>query len=307
VLNLSGLHGRAALLYLIRQFFAGQGFIEVDTPLRLPVAIPERHIELFTAGEQYLQASPELCMKRLLARGATPIFQLGHCFRKGERGRLHLEEFTLLEWYRAGSDYRKLMDDCRDLFLFLHGEWPKDPRRIETTGASAIFAGIDLYRHWEKLTVQDAFDRFSPVPLSVALDSGRFDELLCEFVEPRLGLTTPSFLCDYPVELASLSRRKQDAPHLAERFEFYIKGVELANGFSELNDKEEQQQRFDEEIRAIRNSSGRDVPMPEAFLRDLEKMPEAAGIALGVDRLAMLAFGLTTISQATTFSPEDFY
>jgi elongation factor P--(R)-beta-lysine ligase len=306
VLTLSGLHGRAALLYLIRQFFAGQGFIEVDTPLRLPVAIPERHIELFTAEEQYLQASPELCMKRLLARGATSIFQLGHCFRKGERGRLHLEEFTLLEWYRAGSDYRQLMDDCRDLCLFLHREWPGEPRRIETTGVSAIFAGIDLHCHWEKLTVREAFDRFSPVSLSAALDSGRFDEFLCEFVEPRLGLTTPSFLYDYPVELASLSRRKQEAPHLAERFELYVKGVELANGFSELNDQGEQRQRFDEEIRAIRSKSGCDVPMPEAFLRDLEKMPEAAGIALGVDRLAMLAFELTTISQATTFSPEDF-
>lgn len=307
MLSLSGLHGRAALLYLIRRFFADQGFIEVDTPLRLPVSIPERHIELFTAGEQYLQASPELCMKRLLARGATPIFQLGHCFRKGERGRLHLEEFTLLEWYRAGSDYRQLMDDCRDLCLFLLREWPRESRRIETTGVAAIFAGIDLYGQWEKLTVQDAFDRFSPVSLSAALDSGRFDEFLSEFVEPRLGLTTPSFLCDYPVALASLSRRKPQAPHLAERFELYIKGVELANGFSELNDKEEQRHRFAEEMRAIRSTSGRDVPMPEAFLRDLEMMPEAAGIALGVDRLAMLVFGLTTISQATTFSPEDFF
>jgi elongation factor P--(R)-beta-lysine ligase len=306
VLSLSGLHGRAALLYLIRQFFAGQGFIEVDTPMRLPVSIPERHIELFIVEEQYLQASPELCMKRLLAHGATPIFQLGHCFRKGERGRLHLEEFTLLEWYRAGSDYRQLMDDCRDLCLFLLREWPKQPRRIETTGVSAIFAGIDLHGQWEKLTVQEGFDRFSPVPLSAALDSGRFDELLCEFVEPRLGMTTPSFLCDYPLALASLSRRKEEAPHLGERFELYIRGVELANGFSELKDTEEQRQRFAEEIRAIRNSSGRDVLMPEAFLFDLEKMPEAAGIALGVDRLAMLAFGLSTISQATTFSPEDF-
>lgn len=307
MLSLSGLHGRAALLFLIRRFFAEQGFIEVDTPLRLPVSIPERHIELFTAGEQYLQASPELCMKRLLARGAAPIFQLGHCFRKGERGRLHLEEFTLLEWYRVGSDYSRLMDDCRDLCLFLHGEWPRESRRIEATGVATIFAGIDLYGHWEKLTVQDAFDRFSPVSLSIALDSGRFDEFLSEFVEPRLGLTSPSFLCDYPVALASLSRRKPLAPHLAERFEFYIKGVELANGFSELNDKEEQRHRFAEEIRAIRSKSGRDVPMPEAFLRDLETMPEAAGIALGVDRLAMLAFGLTTIAQATTFSPEDFH
>lgn len=306
MLSLSGLHGRAALLHLIRQFFADQGFIEVDTPLRLPVAIPERHIELFTAEEQYLQASPELCMKRLLAHGATPIFQLGHCFRKEERGRLHLEEFTLLEWYRAGSDYRKLMDDCRDLCLFLRNKWPKEPRRIETTGVAAIFAGIVLHGQWEKLTVEEAFSRFSPVPLSTALDSGLFDELLNEFVEPRLGLATPTFLYDYPVPLASLSRRKPEAPHLAERFELYIKGVELANGFSELNDQEEQRQRFGEEIRAIRNSSDRDVIMPEAFLRDLEKMPEAAGIALGVDRLAMLAFGLTTISQATTFTPEDF-
>lgn len=306
MLTLQGLQRRAAFLRLVRQFFESQGFIEIDTPLRLPIAIPERHIELISAEGQYLQASPELCMKRLLARGASPIFQITHCFRKGERGRRHLEEFLLLEWYRSGCDYHQLMVDCIDLCRFLLGQWPSDRQNCATAKVAGLFPNIDLQGDWERLTVDEAFHRHSPVSLGEALRTGRFDELLCEFVEPQLGLQTPSFLYDYPAELASLARRKPGAPHLAERFELYINGVELANGFSELTDQQEQRLRFGEEIAAIRESTGREVPMPEPFLRELEAMPEAAGIALGIDRLLMCAFGLASISQAVVFTPEDF-
>ena len=306
MLALSGLHRRAAFLRLIRQFFEKQGFIEIDTPLRLPSAIPERHIELISAEGQYLQASPELCMKRVLARGACRIFQLAHAFRKGERGRRHLEEFLLLEWYRSGCDYRQLMTDCTELCRFLSENWAKYLATSDISVESPIFPDVNLFVDWQKLTVEEAFDRYSPLSLGEALRMGRFDELLCEFVEPRLGLLIPTFLCDYPAELASLSRRKPGAPDLAERFELYIKGVELANGFSELNDQREQRQRFADEIVAIRASSGRELMMPEPFLRDLGEMPEAAGIALGVDRLMMIAFGLSSVSQAVVFSPADF-
>jgi len=306
VLALSGLHRRAAFLRLIRQFFETQGFVEIDTPLRLPIVIPERHIELISAEGQYLQASPELCMKRVLARGAARIFQLAQCFRKGERGRRHLEEFLLLEWYRSGCDYRRLMTDCIELCRFIYENWSREMTKTGGPVDTAIFPDLDLFADWQRLTVEEAFARYSPVCLGEALRTGRFDELLCEFVEPQLGLLTPTFLCDYPAELASLSRLKPGAPGVAERFELYSKGIELANGFSELIDQREQRQRFGEEIAAIRESTGRELIMPEPFLRDLEEMPEAAGIALGVDRLMMIAFGLSSISQVVILSPADF-
>ena len=306
MLGLSGLHRRAALLRLVRRFFEDEGFLEVDTPVRLPLAIPERHIKLIEAEGQYLQASPELCMKRLLARGCTPIFQIGRCFRKGERGRRHLEEFTMIEWYRSDCDYRQLMADCRALCRYLQREWPQDPRRVESTGLRSIFPSIDVHGEWQRVTVEEAFVRYSPRPLSAALHEDCFDELLCEYVEPHLGQGCPTFLYDYPRALASLSRPKPGDPQLAERFELYIGGVELANGFSELNDDVEQRQRFSEEIKAIHAAGGTEMEMPEVFLDDLRHLPEAAGIALGIDRLAMIAFDASDISQVVPFNPEDF-
>lgn len=306
MLGLSGLHRRAALLRLIRRFFEDEGFLEVDTPVRLPLAIPERHIELIEAEGQFLQASPELCMKRLLARGCTPIFQIGRCFRKGERGRRHLEEFTMIEWYRRECDYHQLMADCRALCRYLQREWPQDRHRVKSSGLRSIFPSVDVHGEWQGLTVAEAFARYSPLPLAAALHEDRFDELLSEYIEPNLGQGRPTFLYDYPRALASLSRAKPGDPQLAERFELYIGGVELANGFSELNDAAEQRQRFAEEIKAIRAAGGTGMKMPEVFLDDLQRMPEAAGIALGIDRLAMIAFDAPDISQVVPFIPEDF-
>ena len=305
MLDIEGLHLRAALLAAIRHFFTGLGFLEVDTPLRQPVLIPESNIIPLTSEGQYLQTSPELCMKRLLAAGCTEIFQICPCFRKGERGRLHLEEFTMLEWYRVGSDYRRLMADCEMLLRHIVESL------AEFTGAAVVaphFAGItaDLEGPWLRLTLAEAFAQFSPVPLDRALLENRFEEILVEFIEPELGPISPVFLYDYPREMASLARVKTDAPHLAERFELYWRGIELANGFSELTDVDEQRARFLQEISLIGQHGRGHAGLPEAFLADLARMPPAAGIALGVDRLLMLFTGKRHIAEVVSFSPEDF-
>ena len=306
MLELQGLHMRAALFRLIRAFFYDQGFLEVDTPLRQPVFIPESTIVHLAADGQYLQTSPELCMKRLLARGCTEIFQICPCFRKGETGRLHLEEFTMLEWYRSGADYLDLMSDCEELLRFIaqgiesnylydsdkQGPWP--------------FSKTDIASDWQKIRVADAFERFSPVSLADALEKDQFDELLVEYIEPRLGFGVPTFLYDYPVELASLAKRSAVDPQVAERFELYINGLELANGFSELTDNEEQRARFITEIAILEAHGRRGVKMPERFLDDLQNLDTAAGIALGVDRLFMLLMGYESLSEAVTFHPGDY-
>jgi elongation factor P--(R)-beta-lysine ligase len=306
VLNVQRLHTRAAFFRCIRSFFHNQGFLEVDTPLRQPVYIPERNIIPVSSDGQYLQTSPELCMKRLLAQGCDKIFQLSHCFRKGEIGRLHLEEFQLLEWYRTGCDYTQLMADCQALLRFLYEAMKKYLASTGGTDGQALFFGSDLLAEWQKLTVADAFAQYSPTPLARALDTGKFDEILTEHIEPHLGTEMPVFLYAYPQQLASLARKSPFNPAVAERFELYINGIELANGFSELTDEHEQRSRFEEEIAAIHVSDGRNVVMPERFLGDLGKLQEAAGIALGADRLFMLAMNCATITSAVTFAPEDF-
>lgn len=301
MLSIQGLHLRAAFFRAIRSFFQQQGFLEVDTPIRQPVYIPESNIEPIPSGSQYLQSSPELCMKRLLARGCERIFQISHCFRKGEYGRLHLEEFQMLEWYRTGSDYHQLMIDCEHLVRYVVAAL----EHLQPQTAACL-SDVDLSAPWPRLTVAEAFRRFSPLSLDQALDNDQFEEMLVDCIEPKLGVDTPLFLCDYPAQLASLAKRSTSNPAVAERFELYIKGIELANGFSELTDVCEQRARFSAEITAIRAGRGVDVSMPERFLDDLAQLEEAAGIALGLDRLFMLLLGSSSIFSAVSFNPEDF-
>jgi len=295
---------RAVFFRLIRSFFCRQEFLEVDTPIRQAVYIPESNITPLASEDAYLQTSPELCMKRLLAAGNSKIFQICHCFRKEEKGRLHLEEFQMLEWYRAGADYHQLMLDCEALLRFLLYEM-KELQESNSIAGHPLCLGVNLDDKWERLTVADAFDRYSPIKLYQALKSGKFDEILVEYIEPNLGITSPVFLYDYPVELGSLARKRADNPAVAERFELYLNGVELANGFSELTDADEQRTRFEHEIATIQASTGRDVIMPERFLEDLSQLHTAAGIAMGIDRLFMIVMSHKIISEAVTFSSED--
>jgi lysyl-tRNA synthetase class 2 len=306
MLDFQGLQMRAALFRLIRSFFDGRGFLEVDTPLRQPVIIPESTILPFSVDGQYLQSSPELCMKRLLAAGCSRIFQICSCFRKGEAGRLHHEEFTMLEWYRAGSDYSSLMADCEGLLRFIVQGLESCGKDWSAGCLQKGFSETVLASPWVRISVVEAFDSFSPISLTAALEKGRFDELLVEHIEPNLGFGRPAFLYDYPVELASLARCRRDNPLVAERFELYIDGVELANGFSELTDSSDQRARFSEEICVMEKDGRGGAGMPERFLDDLQKLDSAAGIAVGIDRLFMLLMGYDSLAESVSFHPGDF-
>ncbi|MFH1019902.1 MAG: EF-P lysine aminoacylase EpmA [Pseudomonadota bacterium] len=300
MIPLHGLQLRAVLIQALRTFFIDRGYLEVETPIRIPAPAPEAHIVPLTSEGWFLQTSPELCMKRLLAAGIPKIFQICKCFRKGERGDRHLPEFTMLEWYAAQSDYRDLMADCEALLRYLAAA-------IDTGGALEWQGRrIELGPEWERISVAEAFRRYAPCTVEEALAQDKFDELLVEYVEPHLGLATPTFLCDYPAALGALARLSPSDPTVAERFELYVAGLELANGFSELVDPVEQRSRFLVEQEAIR-LQGRDPgPIPEPFLAELAEMPQAAGIALGVDRLVMLFARVDNIDQVVAFTPERF-
>jgi lysyl-tRNA synthetase class 2 len=290
---------RARLLAAVRAFFQAAGYLEVETPVRIPAPAPEAHIDPLAAGDWYLQTSPELAMKRLLAAGYPRIFQICRCFRGGERGHRHLPEFTLLEWYTAHADYRQMMRQTAALV--------REAITRLTGGPQLVYQGrtIDLAGPFDRLTVHAAFERWADCTPTAALAADRFDEIVALEIEPQLGRERPVFLYDYPAACAALARRRADRPDLAERFELYIDGVELCNGFSELTDADEQRRRFADEC-ARRRRAGKTVPpMPEAFLAALPAMPPSAGNALGLDRLAMLLADSTTIDDVTAFTPEE--
>lgn len=288
------LTARAEIMHNIRCFFIEQGFLEVETPHRIPANAPEPHIDPVASDTWVLQTSPELAMKRLLAAGQEQLFQICRVWRDGERGRYHLPEFTLLEWYRSGADYRALMSDCMELLLRVAPEG-----RLTREGRT-----IELAEPWQELTVAEAFNKYAGTTLEKALATDRFEEILTAEVEPQLGKERPTFLTEYPVALAALARTKPGDPSVAERFELYIDGLELANAFSELTDPTEQRQRFESDEQARREADKRPYPLPENFLSELETMPESAGIALGLDRLVMLLTGAKDIDEVVAFTPE---
>jgi lysyl-tRNA synthetase class 2 len=295
------LEQRARILQGIRQFFVERDYLEVETPHRLPAPAPESHIDAVPSLTWFLHTSPELCMKRLMAAGYDKIFQICRCWRERERGSLHLPEFTLLEWYRAGGEYRSLMEECEQMIQLV--------AREIGTGQTLCFRDgqIDLSSPWDRISVVEAFYRYPRIGISVdeALKKNLFDEIMVQEIEPKLGLRKPTFLYDYPAERGALARLKSGDPTVAERFELYMGGVELANGFSELVDSEEQRKRFVME-NENRQTRGKTVyPMPDRFLAELEDMPPSAGIALGVDRLAMVLLDAKAIDGVVAFTPEE--
>ena len=293
------LRARARIIQEIRDFVIDGGYLEVETPLRIPAPAPESHIDPVGADGWFLHTSPEICMKRLMAAGYDRIFQICHCWRTGERGRMHVPEFTMLEWYRAHADYSALMAECEELVCSVAGK--------SGFGAKLAFRGrnIDLAPPWERITVRDAFDAFGGMTMEQALEEDLFDEVMVERIEPELGRERPTFIYDYPASRGALARLKEGEPAIAERFELYIAGVELANAFSELTNPAEQRVRFERES-ALRESLGHPpIPLPGKFLEELSAMPPAAGIALGVDRLVMILLDVTTIDQVVAFTPEE--
>jgi lysyl-tRNA synthetase class 2 len=238
-------------------------------------------------------------MKRLMAAGYDRIFQICRCWRNGERGIRHIPEFTMLEWYRSGCDYRGLMEDCEEM--------------IRAAGASIgageriVYGGreIELNGPWERISVKEAFEKYSKVSMEGALEQDLFDEVMVGDIEPRLGTRKPTFIYDYPAQRRALARLKKDDAAVAERVELYIGGLELANGFSELIDPEEQRTHFERENENRRSMGKPAYPMPERFLEELGSMAPSAGIALGFDRLVMVFTDARRIDDVVAFTPEE--
>jgi lysyl-tRNA synthetase class 2 len=295
-MDLERLATRSRVLRAVRDFFYAENFLEVETPVRIPAPALETHIDSPPSGRAWLRASPELHMKRLLAEGCERLFQLGPCFRAGECGRRHNPEFTLLEWYRTEADYTDILRDTEALLTHVF---------TAVTGASSFsYAGrtIDLSRPWHCVTVRDAFRRWAGWDPGAHWDADRFDADLVAKVEPALPQDRPCVLTDYPAPAAALARLKPHDSAVAERWEVYVGGLELANAYSELCDPAAQRARFlaaAEERRTL----GREVyPLDEPFLAALERgLPPCGGIALGVDRLVMLACGASDIADVRPF------
>ena len=283
----------------MRDFFCGCNYLEIDTPIRSPTPAPEAHIDAVSSENYFLQTSPELFMKRMLAAGYPRIFQICKCFRRGERGRKHLPELTLLEWYDAGKNYLDLMEECEKLIIHILHKLGREEklnyggRRIEITAP------------WLRMSVSEAFQQFASKSMDEALETDTFDEVLALEIEPNLGNSSPVFLYDYPARHGALARIKPQHPGFAERFELYIAGLELCNGFSELTDAAEQRNRFEIELQLRRSMHKSIYPMPDKFLKSLLDMPEAAGNALGIDRLVMLFADTADIYDVVAFTPEE--
>ena len=310
------LKGRGRVTRAVRGWFDGRGFTEVETAALQISPGNEAHLHAFAteartpAGEgraMYLHTSPEFACKKLLASGEREIFTLAKVWRNRERGPLHHPEFTMLEWYRAGAAYEVLMDDCATLLAVA----------AEAAGARMLtFRGLeaDPFADPERLTVAEAFDRYAGVDLFAGDLAGQalargirtapddtwvdvFSRIIVEKVEPNLGHGRATILCEYPVSEAALARPKPDDPKVAERFELYACGVELANCFGELTDPTEQRRRFEIEMAEKARLYGERYPIDEDFLAALAIMPPASGGAMGFDRLVMLATGASRIEQ----------
>lgn len=293
----------------MRRFFDEQGYLEVETPLLSADATVDPNLDPFVAKwapagangsggqDRYLQTSPEFAMKRLLAAGATAIYQVTHAFRNGELGRLHNPEFTIVEWYRAGDTYFDQMRVTEQLVRCVLGETDGSPfARTSYQRAFERHADFDPLRTpTSELPTVAAQRGLTPPPGLEASDrDGWLNFLLVELVEPKLGADSPEFLFDYPASQAALARVRQDDPPVAERFELYIQGIELCNGYQELTDADELRRRIrDQNLDARLNS--RLLDAMDAGL------PSCSGVALGFDRLVMLAAGASALSEVIAF------
>lgn len=314
--DLSVLRLRAELLAQIRAFFAARGVLEVETPALSAVAITDPHLASFKTcysgpGSQhgrplYLHTSPEFAMKRLLAAGSGCIYQIARVFRDGEAGSRHNPEFTLLEWYRVGFDHHRLMDEVAELVgILLAGRLAlAEPERLSYRQIFQHHLNLDPHR----VTVADlaacAETRNISIPTGMPPDDPDpwLDLLLTHCVEPRLGSGRLTFVHDYPASQAALARLRPDDPPVGERFELYINGIELANGFHELGDAVEQRHRFAQENAARRAVGLPIMPVDEHLLAALEfGLPDCAGVALGFDRLVMLATRKTSLAEVLAF------
>ena len=319
---------RGRIVAALRAWFAGQDFVEVDTAALQVSPGNEIHLHGFattqtapdgTPSPRYLRTSPEFACKKLLAAGERRIVEFAKVFRNRERGALHHPEFTLVEWYRAGEPYETLMGDC--VAILRAAARAAGTRQLNFRGRSA-----DAFAEPERLSVAESFTRFAGIDLIAMLPNGIpdrerfavaaqaagiriaaddtwgdiFSRVLVERIEGNLGIGRATILDRYPAVMSALARPAQDLtdlPRVAERFEFYVCGVELANGFGELNDAAEQRRRLERDMAEKQRIYGERYPIDEDFLAALAQMPQASGIALGLDRLVMLATGASRIDQ----------
>ena len=292
------LQRRALICEFTRAFFKEKGFLEVETPIRVPVIAPELHIMPFESETWFLSTSPELYLKRMLAAGYDRLFQISHCFRRDERGRWHNPEFTMLEWYRTGADYRQMIQDVEQLVVTLASK----------LGFNTIvkYRGqdIDISLPWPRVTVRDAFLHAADWDPIAEPDSLRFDTDLITKVFPSFIPSRPTVLVDYPAAMASLARLKSDEARVAERAEVFVGGLELANAYSELRDAQEQERRFQEAIEQIHKEQGQHIAMPRQFLEAVAHLPECGGVALGIDRLVMLLCDADAIDEVIAFTVD---
>jgi lysyl-tRNA synthetase class 2 len=324
------LTARSAITKAIRAWFDEQGFAEVETGILQVSPGNETHLhaprtELTSAtgalATRYLRTSPEFACKKLLAAGEPRIFEFARVFRDRERGDLHLPEFTMLEWYRADAAYDAVMADS--VVIIAHAAQATGIGRFSFRGRSA-----DPFAEPELLTVAAAFERFAGIDLLATVAGGEgdraglaaaartrvriadddtwsdiFSKVLVEHIEPHLGQGRLTVLFEYPAPEAALARAKASDPRVAERFEIYACGVELANGFGELTDAQVQRRRFMQAMDEKARRYGERYPLDEDFLDAVAKMPEASGVALGFDRLVMLSGGALRIDQVVWTPP----
>ncbi|MGE4061782.1 MAG: EF-P lysine aminoacylase EpmA [Rhodospirillaceae bacterium] len=328
------LDARRAAVKAVRAYFQAEGFIEVETPAIQVSPGVERHIRPIAlnlrepleprSSGRYLHTSPEFAMKKLLAGGMEKIVQLARVYRDGERSPLHEPEFTMLEWYRANADYRSMMDDCAALLRHVGKSVQRSLAHdgLMRRGTLACDPAVSPVR----MTVAEAFESYARIDLLATLDDpvgpapppGKlraavrgqgihvsdsdtwediFFRVMLERIEPRLGAGAPTVLCEYPANLAALARRKAADRRVAERFELYACGVELANAYSELTDPIEQRARFEADRALHAQLYGTAPPVDEDLLAALTRLPPSAGCALGFDRMVMLATGADEIAD----------
>lgn len=308
--SLSNLKKRALILADIRTFFSERGVLEVETPLLGRSTATDPYIASFVVpwpvasfphSYRYLQTSPEFPMKRLLVSGSGSIYQISKVFRSDEQGRLHHPEFTMLEWYRVGFDHHALM---HEVDMLLQGVLKTSAAQY-VTYAQLFEQYLGINPHVSTAQILQACAEKNGLSLS----SGQSEDkdvwlhlLISHCIEPHLGQDRPVFVMDFPASQAALARIRQDDPAIAERFEVYYKGVELANGYHELTDAKEQERRFVADNQQRSKMGLPEVPLDQHFLEALEQgMPDCAGVALGIDRLVMLAVGANALSDVVSF------
>ncbi|OGT30664.1 MAG: EF-P lysine aminoacylase GenX [Gammaproteobacteria bacterium RIFCSPHIGHO2_12_FULL_35_23] len=305
----SVLQQRAEIINQIRQFFLKRGILEVETPLLAKTGVTDPNIHCITAEFEllgtsqietcYLQTSPEYAMKRLLAAGSGSIFQICKAFRNGEIGRKHNPEFTMLEWYRIGFSYQDLMQEVDELLQLLFNTGKAD--RLSYQQSFINYLGIDPLTASLEILAQVA--KLQGIIIKAELTKDDWLNLLfSSLIEPKLGQEKPIFIYNYPASQAALAAINQEDPRVAERFEAFYKGVELANGWHELADAKDQRERFQTDL-IIRNQKGfKAVPIDENLLAALQSgLPDCSGVAMGLDRLFMLLFTKPTIQEVISF------